>query len=309
MNKLKNSLTAGEKETFNKWLSMRKEYTEDSLRNCTNKLFVEKQIIHEAMCYAIYNGGKRLRPIMVFEGAAIAGADRQKAAPAACALEMIHCYSLVHDDLPAMDDDDFRRGKPTCHKVFGEDMAILAGDALLTGAFELLASLDCENDAERQRLLQIIGEIAVAAGRAGMIGGQVIDLKSENQVIDYLTLQNLHALKTGKLFIAALRAGAILGGIDEAGLQSLTEYAKHFGLAFQITDDILDIIGDEQEVGKPIGSDEKNLKNTYPSLFGLEKAQQLAQGSVQSCIHSLKNFGSEADFLRYLAYYLLSRSS
>ena len=309
MNKLKNSLTAGEKETFNKWLSMRKEYTEDSLRNCTNKLFAEKQIIHEAMSYAIYNGGKRLRPIMVFEGAFIAGADRQKAAPAACALEMIHCYSLVHDDLPAMDDDDFRRGKPTCHKVFGEDMAILAGDALLTGAFELLASLDCENDAERQRLLQIIGEIAVAAGRAGMIGGQVIDLKSENQVIDYLTLQNLHALKTGKLFIAALRAGAILGGIDEAGLQSLTEYAKHFGLAFQITDDILDIIGDEQEVGKPIGSDEKNLKNTYPSLFGLEKSQQLAEENVQSCILSLKDFGSEADFLRYLAYYLLSRSS
>lgn len=309
MNKLKNGLTAGEKETFNKWLSMRKEYTEDSLRNCTNKLFAEKQIIHEAMCYAIYNGGKRLRPIMVFEGAAIAGADRQKAAPLACALEMIHCYSLVHDDLPAMDNDDFRRGQPTCHKVFGEDIAILAGDALLTGAFELLAALDCENDAERQRLLQIIGEIAVAAGSSGMIGGQVIDLKSESQVIDYLTLQNLHALKTGKLFIAALRAGAILGGIDEAGLQSLTEYAKHFGLAFQITDDILDIIGDEQQVGKPIGSDEKNLKNTYPSLFGLEKSQQLAEENVQSCILSLKDFGNEADFLRYLAYYLLSRSS
>jgi len=309
MNKTENSLTAEEMKIFNELMKQRKAFAEDNLKKCLDKLWAENQIIHKAMTYAIYNGGKRIRPILVFEGAAIAGADRQKVAPAACAMEMIHCYSLVHDDLPAMDDDDFRRGKPACHKVFGEDIAILAGDALLTGAFEVLAALPCKNEDERLRLLQVIGEIAAAAGSAGMVSGQVIDLKSEGQQIDHVALQNLHYLKTGKLFLASLRAGAILGGLEPTGLQKLTEYVENFGLAFQITDDILDVVGDELEIGKPIGSDEKNLKTTYPSLFGLDKARQLAEETVRVCIDSLEGFGAEADFLRYLAGYLLSRSS
>lgn len=309
MNKLKNSLTADEKALFNEWMKKRKELAEDSLKECLDRLFAEKQMIHEVMTYAVYNGGKRLRPILVFEGAAIAGAELKKVIPAACAMEMIHCYSLVHDDLPAMDDDDYRRGKLSCHKAFGEDMAILAGDALLTGAFELLATMPCQNDEDRMRLLQVIGEIASAAGSAGMVSGQVLDLKSEGQNIDHAELQHLHALKTGKLFLASLRAGAILGGLEPAGLQKLTDYAENFGLAFQITDDILDVIGDELEVGKPIGSDAKNSKTTYTSLYGLDKAKALAEKSVQACIENLKGFGEEADFLRYLAYYLLSRTS
>ncbi len=309
MNKPKNRLTADEKALFNEWMKQRKEVVEDSLQECLDQLFTEKQVIHEAMTYAIYNGGKRLRPMLVFEGAAIAGAKLQKVVPAACAMEMIHCYSLVHDDLPAMDDDDYRRGQPSCHKAYGEDMAILAGDALLTGAFELLAALPCQNDEDRIRLLQVIGEIASAAGSAGMVSGQVMDLKSEGQNIDHAALRNLHILKTGKLFLVSLRAGAILGGLEPTGLQKLTDYAENFGLAFQITDDILDVVGNEMEVGKPIGSDERNLKTTYTSLFGLDKARVLAEESVQSCIENLKGFGAEADFLRYLAYYLLSRTS
>ena len=309
MNKTKYLLTNEEKEVFNRWLSARKDNAEANLKACFNNHFKKKDSIHEAMCYALYNGGKRLRPIMVYEGAAIAGAEIQKVAPAACALEMIHCYSLVHDDLPAMDDDDYRRGKPTCHKVFGEAMAILAGDALLTGAFELLASIPCQNDQDQIRLLRVIAELSSAAGSSGMIGGQVIDLESEGKSIDYPTLVNLHALKTGKLFIAALRTGAILGGIDDMKLHKLTEYGLHFGQAFQITDDILVITGDEKEVGKPLGSDEKNSKNTYPSIFGLEKSLQMAKEQINKCILSLNDFGKEADFLRWLAYYILSRSS
>ena len=309
MNESKKSLTAEEEALFNKWLQQKKNFAENSIKECLEQVYPEKKAIHDVMNYAMYNGGKRLRPILVFEGAEIAGMELQRAVPAACALEMIHCYSLVHDDLPAMDDDDYRRGKLSCHKAFGEDMAILAGDALLTGAFELLATMPCQNDEDRIRLLQVIGEIASAAGSAGMVSGQVLDLKSEGQNIDHAELQHLHALKTGKLFLASLRAGAILGGLEPAGLQKLTDYAENFGLAFQITDDILDVIGDELEVGKPIGSDAKNSKTTYTSLYGLDKAKALAEKSVQACIENLKGFGEEADFLRYLAYYLLSRTS
>lgn len=306
MNKHQSGL---EKELFDNWLQARKAFAEENIRIVFSQYFNEKTLIHEAMKYAIYNGGKRLRPIMVFEGAAISGMEKQKAVPIACALEMIHCYSLVHDDLPAMDDDDFRRGQPTCHKVFGEAMAILAGDALLTGAFQIMAGMPCENKQERDRLLSIIAEVAVAAGSAGMISGQAMDLESEGKSIEFPILVKLDALKTGKLFITALRAGAILGGLDENKLQKLTEYGQYFGQAFQITDDILDVTGSQQEIGKPIGSDEKNLKNTYPSLLGLEKSRHMAEQNVQNCIKSLETFGPEADFLRYLAGYILGRRS
>ncbi|HZK44517.1 MAG TPA: farnesyl diphosphate synthase [Syntrophomonadaceae bacterium] len=264
--------------------------------------------IHKAMHYAIFNGGKRLRPIMVLEGAVLSGINPNLVLPTACALELIHCYSLVHDDLPAMDDDELRRGKPTCHIVFGEDIAILTGDALLTLAFELVAS-NSKAGIDSINVVKVIREISKAAGSKGMIGGQVIDLESEGKTIDFETLKTLHSLKTGELFRVALVSGAILGGMNEEKIILLEKYAYHFGQAFQITDDILDIRGDVISTGKPVGSDEKNNKTTYPELFGVDKSLQLAQDNIKTCLDSLEGFGEEADFLRKLAKYVLYRKS
>ncbi len=295
-------------EMFQRQLKARKECVDKFLHKYLSKEDTYPPIIHRAMHYAVFNGGKRLRPIMVFEGAKIAGGKKKSVVPVACAIEMIHSYSLVHDDLPAMDDDDLRRGNPTCHKVFGEAIAILAGDALLTAAFELMARNIEIDRIEPHTLVKVIGEVACAVGSRGMIGGQVIDLESEGKKIDYDTLKTLHTLKTGELFRASLRAGAILNNMDNRGLKALTDYAYHFGLAFQITDDILDIQGNEALTGKPVGSDEKNLKTTYPSLFGLSKSYEMAAESVSACIDSLAVFGKEADFLRDLASFLLYRT-
>ena len=296
-------------DSFKQKLALRKQLVDELLQECLKEIDGYPPIIHEAMRYAVMNGGKRLRPILVLEGAHLAGGTPENVQALACAVEMIHCYSLVHDDLPAMDDDDLRRGKPTCHIVFGEANAILTGDALLTGAFEVTAGMADSPTLEPTRLLRVIREIAAAVGSRGMIGGQVIDLEYEDHEIDYPTLQRLHSLKTGELFRASLRSGAILSGIDEAGLAALDDYAHHFGLAFQITDDILDVEGSEEAIGKPVGSDEKNLKTTYPSLFGLDRSYQLAGESVQACLDSLSTFGPEADFLRQLALFILQRES
>jgi len=296
-------------DSFKQKLALRKQLVDELLQECLKEIDGYPPIIHEAMRYAVMNGGKRLRPILVLEGAHLAGGTPENVQALACAVEMIHCYSLVHDDLPAMDDDDLRRGKPTCHIVFGEANAILTGDALLTGAFEVTAGMADSPTLEPTPLLRVIREIAAAVGSRGMIGGQVIDLEYEDHEIDYPTLQRLHSLKTGELFRASLRSGAILSGIDEAGLAALDDYAHHFGLAFQITDDILDVEGSEEAIGKPVGSDEKNLKTTYPSLFGLDRSYQLAGESVQACLDSLSTFGPEADFLRQLALFILQRES
>lgn len=290
-------------------IKTRKDYVDSCLQKCLEQVDAYPPLIHEAMHYAVFNGGKRLRPIMVLEGARIAGGKQEDVTPAACAIEMIHSYSLVHDDLPCMDDDDFRRGKPTCHKVFGEANAVLTGDALLTAAFELLTRSAGIKGIELRHLIRVIEEIAHAAGSRGMIGGQVVDLQSEGKSIDYETLKTLHSLKTGELFRASLRAGAILCGLNDKKLQALTEYARCFGLAFQISDDILDVQGDEALIGKPVGSDEKNHKTTYPSLLGMEKSNELLAESVDSCLTSLEIFGPEADFLRQLAYFTMCRES
>ena len=294
---------------FRQELEKRKQYIDSCLKKYLTPSDAYPPIIHEAMHYAIFNGGKRLRPILVLEGAALAGGSQESTVPVACALEMIHSYSLVHDDLPAMDDDNLRRGKPTCHIVFGEANAILTGDALLTGAFSVMTESAGMPGVKPDNLIRVIREIADAAGSQGMIGGQVIDLQSEDQHTDYETLKTLHSLKTGKLFQAALRSGGILNDMDEKGLQSIDEYARNFGLAFQITDDILDVSGIEEVTGKPAGSDAKNAKTTYPGLFGLEKSRHLAEDCVKACIDILKNFGPEADFLRQLAYFTLERQN
>lgn len=270
-------------------------YAENTALNAT---------LAKSMNYSLMAGGKRLRPILVMAAADAVGADGEKFLHLATSIEMIHTYSLIHDDLPAMDNDDYRRGKLTNHKVFGDGIAVLAGDALLTLAFEVIA--DSPN-VDTGKKLKVIKEMSHAAGAEGMVGGQVIDLESEGKKIDMDTLRKMHSAKTGALFCAAIRSGAILGGATDKQLADLTQYARQFGLAFQITDDILDVTGDEASIGKPVGSDEKNHKSTYVTLGSLESARKLAQKAVEEAKKALADFGKEADFLRELVDYLISR--
>ena len=268
----------------------------------------EESALDEQLCssmkYSLTAGGKRLRPILLMAAADVAGGRGEDFIQVACAIEMIHTYSLIHDDLPAMDNDDYRRGKLTNHKLYGDGMAVLAGDALLTQAFEVI--LRQENVAP-EVLVQVVREISIAAGPNGMVGGQAIDLESENKRIPMEELKKLHMGKTGALFRASLRCGAILGGADSEQLEKLTTYAESFGLAFQITDDILDVIGDEAEIGKPVGSDERNNKSTYVTLTSLETAQKLAQEAVDEGVAALDGFGEEAVFLQDLLKSMLNR--
>ena len=259
----------------------------------------------ESMEYSLMAGGKRLRPILVMAAADAVGADGAQFVTTGCALEMIHTYSLIHDDLPAMDNDDYRRGKLTNHKVYGAGLATLAGDARLTLAFEVLLRQAGVSDATR---LAVVREMAMAAGMNGMVGGQAIDLASEGHRIPMELLKKMHMGKTGALFRAAIRSGAILGGANDAQLAALTRYADAFGLAFQITDDILDVVGDEAAIGKPVGSDERNHKSTYVTLLSLEKAQALAKATVDDAIAALDEFGDEAAFLRGLVQMLIERN-
>ena len=259
----------------------------------------------ESMEYSLMAGGKRLRPILVMAAADAVGARGTDFVQAACGIEMIHTYSLIHDDLPAMDNDDYRRGKLSNHKVFGEALAILAGDALLTQAFEVILR---QQGVSAEVLVQVLKEMSIAAGPNGMVGGQVIDMLSEGKRISMEELRKMHMGKTGALFRAAIRSGAILGGASEAKLAALTTYADCFGLAFQITDDILDVVGDEAVIGKPVGSDERNEKSTYVTLTSLEEAKKLAADTVQQALDALEVFGDEAKFLRDLVKMLLERN-
>ena len=281
----------------------------DLINQQLNEIYTENMALNKdlakAMNYSLMAGGKRLRPILIMAAADALGVDGEKFLRLSTSIEFIHTYSLIHDDLPAMDNDDYRRGKLTNHKVFGEALAILAGDALLTMAFEIIAT-DKNVDAETK--VKIITEMSKAAGAEGMVGGQVIDMQSENKKIDIQTLKQMHAAKTGALFCAAIRSGAILAGADEKQLANLTEYARQFGLAFQITDDILDVVGDEKTIGKPVGSDEKNHKSTYVTLGSLESAKASAQEAVDKAKASLVDFGENAEFLRALVDYLITRN-
>lgn len=258
----------------------------------------------ESMKYSLTAGGKRLRPILLMAAADAVGGRGEDFLDSACALEMIHTYSLIHDDLPAMDDDDYRRGKPTNHRVYGAGLATLAGDALLTMAFEMLAR---QQGVPAETMLRVVREISEAAGANGMVGGQALDLASEGKRIDMDTLRRMHMAKTGALFRAAVRSGAILGGADEAQLSALTAYAEAFGLAFQITDDILDVTGDEAAIGKPVGSDERNHKSTYVTLTSLKEAKRLAREAADRAHEALSPLGGKAAFLNELAEYLVTR--
>ncbi len=268
-------------------------------------------IIYEAMHYSIAAGGKRLRPLLTLAAAEALGTSGEPVLPVACAVEYIHTYSLIHDDLPAMDDSDLRRGKPSCHLVYGEAVAILAGDALLTLAFELLARFGLERGRERTALL-ISAELAAAAGVAGMIGGQVLDLQSEGKTLTLAELERLDRLKTGALLKAAVRCGALAAGASDAELAALSGYASCLGLAFQIVDDLLNRESTAAELGKPAGSDQTRAKATYPALLGHSAARERVASLYREALNHLQTLefmNRPTGLLRHLAHTIVHRQN
>lgn len=271
----------------------------DLLPKCSNG---QDEVV-EAMKYSLVNGGKRLRPVLCLEFAKACGGDRFDALDFACAIEYIHTYSLIHDDLPCMDDDDMRRGKPSCHKEFGEATALLAGDALLTHAFQIIAGADLDDS----KIALACGLLAQNAGVQGMVGGQVIDLKYESETPDLRQLLSVHRLKTGALISAACLLGCIAAGADDKKIAAASAYAYDLGVAFQIKDDILDVTGSSEELGKPVGSDEENNKTTYVSLRGIENAQKDVEKLTSAAISRLSEF-QNTEFLEALSLYLVNRN-
>jgi len=265
--------------------------------------------LHKAMRYSVFAGGKRIRPILMIATCESVGGDPERVMSAACAMEMIHTYSLIHDDLPAMDDDDFRRGRPTNHKVFGEATAILAGDALLTEAFILLSNPEANREIDPEIIRRVVHTIARCAGSLGMVGGQVVDMESEGKKIDFPTLEYIHTHKTGALILASIQAGALIGGADDAAFAALTRYGEAAGLAFQVADDILDVVGDQAQLGKDVGSDQARGKATYVALLGLEEARRRALELRDMALTALDALGEPAEPLRSIASYIVDRSS
>jgi len=261
----------------------------------------------EAMRYSLFAGGKRVRPILCVAACESVGGTASKVLPAAVALECIHTYSLIHDDLPAMDDDNLRRGKPTNHMLYGEAGAILAGDGLLTLAFELLSELAA--DIEPIDRLRIINIIARAAGPLGMVGGQAMDIACEGKEIGIDTLRQIHSRKTGALITAAVQSGAVIGGASPEKFSALSTYGEKIGLAFQIVDDLLNVEGSTEQLGKAAGSDIKLSKATYPAIFGVERTRELAEQTIADALKALENFDEHSDPLRRLATYIVSRNN
>lgn len=278
------------------------------INNRLNELLIkstyEDDIVCDAMRYSVENGGKRIRPVLVLEACSICGGEIDDALDIACALEMIHTYSLIHDDLPCMDNDDMRRGKPSCHIKYGEEYALLAGDGLLTYAFEVITGSNIGSD----KIVKAVRCLANNSGFNGMIGGQVVDLRSEGKQISYERLKTMHSLKTGSLIRCAAELGCICAGADEEKTAQLISYADRLGLAFQIVDDILDVIGDEKELGKPVGSDSVSEKTTYVTLFGLDAADTMAKEITAEAKKAINGFENN-DFLMTLADKLTTRKS
>ena len=261
----------------------------------------------KAMRYSLFAGGKRLRPILCMAGADAVGGSGSDVLPVACGLELIHTYSLIHDDLPLMDDDDLRRGKPTNHKVFGEAIALLAGDGLLTQAFSVMTSPEISDRIPPQTLLRAIRLIARAAGPEGMVGGQAVDIQWEGKEAEFSVVKFMHAHKTGAMITASVASGAILGGADESRLRAITSYGEKIGLAFQISDDILDIEGDSETMGKRAGADEEKGKMTYPAVLGLDKSKIIQLDLIQEALQELQEFDGRAEPLRRVAHYIIER--
>jgi len=289
------------------YLEARRVLVEEALDRLLPAETAEPAIIHRAMRYSVFGGGKRLRPVLVLAAAEAVGGAPEPLLPVAAALEMIHTYSLIHDDLPAMDNDDFRRGRPTSHRVFGEAVAILAGDALLTEAFGLLTGPECVSHHDPGRLLAVIQEIAAAAGSRGMVGGQTLDILSEGKGVDAAHLESVHRHKTGALIRASLRGGALLAGASEGQLRAITAYGEAVGLAFQIADDILNVEGEAATTGKAVGSDAAKGKATYPAVHGLERAKARAVALAAEAVKALEALDTRADPLRGIARFIVER--
>jgi geranylgeranyl diphosphate synthase type II len=267
--------------------------------------------LQKAIRYSLFAGGKRIRPILAIAAFQAIGGKGNGILPFACALEMIHTYSLIHDDLPAMDNDDYRRGKPTCHKVFGEAIGILAGDALLTEAFRAMTNWAAWDSSPRDKglILDIINEVAQASGISGMVGGQVLDIESEGKEVDLPTVQYIHTHKTGALILVSIRMGARLGGAEGEVLKAFSRYGERVGLAFQIADDILNVEGKSACTGKSTGTDLCKGKATYPSLLGLEESKRRAGELVELAVEALSPCGPEADPLREIARFIIARDN
>jgi len=292
--------------TFAQYVVEQQIRVEEALRRLVPGESTPPESIHKAMRYSLFAGGKRIRPILCIAAAQAVSDSPSGVESAACALELIHTYSLIHDDLPALDNDDLRRGRPTCHKVFGEAIAILAGDALLTLAFQVLAQLDCEAG----RKIRLIEELAVASGTVdGMIGGQAHDLEGEGKHPTAVLLDAIHRAKTGALLKASLRIGGIYAGADDDQLHALSCYGEHIGLAFQIVDDILDIEQPSAALGKTAGKDAQQKKITFPAVYGLERSREMAEQERIAARLALRCFGERAERLRELADYIVRRSA
>lgn len=286
------------------YLSAKTELVNRGLKELLRPEEEYPQNLHRAIHYSLFAGGKRIRPALVLASCESVGGEAAEALNAACAFECVHTYSLIHDDLPAIDNDDMRRGRPTCHKAFGEAVAILAGDALLTAAFELIAAT---RTADPSKVIRVIAELSKAAGSVGMIGGQMVDIESEGEEVAFPVLEYIHIHKTGELILASVRSGAIMGGASQKELESLSRYGKSVGLAFQIADDILDVEGSAAEMGKNTGGDEKKGKATYPALIGLEESRKRAEELVAMALKALEGFGAKAEPLRAIARYIVER--
>ena len=290
---------------FGVWLQAGSARAEAALDLRLDSAQLLPQRLHEAIRYAAQGGGKRIRPLLVFAAGELGNSNPEVLDAAAAAIEMIHAYSLVHDDLPCMDDDDLRRGRPTVHKAFDEATALLVGDALQTKAFEVLVAT--QGTAEMR--LSLIGELSKASGSLGMAGGQAIDLESVGQKLDLTALKQMHAMKTGALLSCAVRMGAIAAGLGASDLARLTQYSTALGLAFQVVDDVLDATADSQTLGKTAGKDAADDKPTYVTLMGLDYAQKEAKELQTQALDSLSGFGSSADALRALAKLVVERKN
>lgn len=280
---------------FDTFLKESKTFVEEKLVSYANELQCPN-VLREAMAYSLEAGGKRLRPLLLFATLQAFGKEKNLGVGAACALEMIHTYSLVHDDLPCMDDDDLRRGKPTNHKVFGEAMAVLAGDGLLTYAFQVIMAYE-QKEISAEKKVRLVLELAKAAGPEGMVGGQVADMEAEGKQLTIDELEYIHKHKTGKLLEFAVLAGSILSDATEEQEEKLLEFAKYIGLAFQIRDDILDVEGTEEEIGKPIGSDVSNEKSTYTTLFTVDRAKDILEETIAKAKDAISPLQLQDEYL------------
>jgi len=289
------------------YLERRQRQVDRALEQCLSAPRQPNQLI-AAMRYALFPGGKRIRPILTLAAAEAVGAAPASVLPVACAIEMIHAYSLIHDDLPAMDDDDMRRGLPSCHVKFGEALAILAGDALLTEAFAVMADAAAKHGADLRRGVQTMREVADAAGRRGMVGGQVADMTAEKQATDLPSVEMIHIRKTGALIRVAVRGGALLGGASPEQLKKLTGYADSIGLAFQIADDILDAEGSPKSTGKRRGRDVERHKATFPAVIGLPASKDRARELLARALRQLRRFDHRAEPLRQIAQFIVARA-